>query len=204
MSVVSVETIDVRSVLDRLREINLLPVVIRSLAPVPPEVPLANHLCVIASPAKHVSHGRAIGRDQVIAGSTEYTFGKPRSPVVAAGENSIASWRANGAGRVSVEERDAFVRHLLQVRCLNLAVWVRRRYVADTKIVCENINDVRPGTALGHSGALEDADQCQSQGKNSLVGLWHGVVHLQKELSCPPSGAVPGCKAVRFYPRLRL
>ena len=57
---------------------------------------------------------------------------------------------------MGVKEGDSFVRHLLQVRSLDLAVGVGRRNVSDSKVVSEYENDVGMLMAVGVKKTVQE------------------------------------------------
>ena len=82
VSIVAVKTIDIRSVLDRFGEVNLVAI----LMPVPSKVPLPDHLGGVAGLPQHMGKGWPICWYQMGACATEDTSSFDRTPVVSASE----------------------------------------------------------------------------------------------------------------------
>jgi len=129
--VVAVEAVDIGTVLDRSGEIDLFTVA----APVPTEVPFAHHRRVVTDRTHQVTKRWALGWNQVIARAAEHAASEAASPIVSTGQQSVTRGRADRAGCMRVEKRDSLVRHLLQSGCLDLAIGIRRRNVADPEVV---------------------------------------------------------------------
>ena len=144
VGVVLMEAVDVRSVFHRLGKVvfRLVRAVCGSFVPVPTKMPLANHGGMIAGALQKMADCGSFGRDEVFASSVENAAGKPGTPVVAPGEQSVASGSADGARRVRVQEGEAFVGHSLQVRRLDFAIGIGGRNVSNAKIVCHHEDDV--------------------------------------------------------------
>ena len=152
VGVVLMESVDVRAVFHWLGKVDfrIVCAVCRGFMPVPTKMPLANHGGMIAGGLEEMADCGAFGRDEVFASAVENAAGKPGTPVVASGEQSVASGSADGARCVCVQKGEAFVGHSLQVRRLNFAIGISGRDVPNAKVVGHHENDV--GQIVGRRG----------------------------------------------------
>ena len=144
MPVVTVEPVDVRAILDRFRKVDILPLLLLLVdsGPVPTEVPLPNHLSMVPGFLQEMGDGGPFGGDEVIAGSVQDATGQTGAPIVASSQHAVPRGRADCAGGMSIHESNSFVRHLLQVGGLDLAMRIGRGDVPDSEIICEHEDDV--------------------------------------------------------------
>jgi len=75
---------------------------------------------------------------------------------------------------MSVKEGDSFVRHLLKVGCLDLAVGVGRRDVPDPEVVGEDEDDVGELMVVGVNKTAQYEQREKSAGKHGWVNWVEG------------------------------
>ena len=138
MGSVVIEPIDVRSIGNRLAEINFLTIA----RPVPTQMPFANHARVVTGLLHQVTQSWSLGRNQVGAGSTQYAFRESGSPVVSPGEKPVSRGCADRTRSVGVKKGQPFIRHLLQMGCFDFALRVGGRDVTDPEIIRHDQDDV--------------------------------------------------------------
>ena len=162
VGVVLMEAVDVRAVFHRLGKVDFRVVcaVCGSFVPVPTKMPLANHGGMVAGALQEMADCGAFGRDEVFASAVENAAGKPGTPVVASGEQSVASGSADGARCVRIQKGEAFVGHSLQVGRLDFAIGIGGRDVSNAEVVGHHEDDVgqivcRRGNAK--AGGKDDA-----------------------------------------------
>ena len=158
MAVVAIKPINVGAVLDRLGKVDVLPLLflLVDAGPVPPEMPLANHLGMVSSLLEEVGDGGPLGGDQVVAGSPQHTTGQAGAPIVASGQHAVSGGRADGAGGMGVEKGDPLVGHLLQMGGLYFAVRISRRNVPDPEVIGEDEHNVGQLVVISVEKAARD------------------------------------------------
>ena len=91
-----------------------------------------------------MSEGRPIGGNQVVASTAQDAASETTAPIVAAGQQSITSRRADGTRRVRIEKRKTLIRHTLQMASLDFAVRIRRRNISYPQIIRHHHDYIGP------------------------------------------------------------
>ena len=109
--------------------------------PAKPKMPFANHCGVISLLPQKAGRCQALLFNERFGQAPEHTLLQCATPVVTAGENSIARGGTNGRRSVCVSKAHALTRQPVTMWRSSLASSMRQ--ITITEIVCQDINDVR-------------------------------------------------------------
>ena len=111
--------------------------------PVPAQMPFADAGSCITTSFQHSRYGRTIRLDKRLVIPKQNSFLQRRTPVIASGQNTIASRRTDRRARMGVCKTNSFRSHLVQMTCPDLASGIIRRDITYTQIIGQNKNNIR-------------------------------------------------------------